>query len=397
MLGVTVLVATVALALLLPTLSDTASLIRIGLTGRKRSTNPGDEVPGILFLVAAHDEERLIGHCLESLQRLDYEQESFDVVVVADNCSDGTETVVRGMGVECLVRSDPEQAGKPYAIAWGIQQLDLSRFDALVIVDADTVVDHGFCKALGRVRSLRTKAVQTFNGVSNPDDNATTRMASVLSAALYRFTYPLKQAAGLNVPLTGAGMCVGAEVLREHGWRAYSIGEDVEMYVRLSLEGVRIECVPDAVVRSEEARSLKTGSSQRQRWRAGRLTVLGQLGGSILMNRRLDVHQRLDIVAELVSPGPVVHLAVAGAFAGLVIATAPPAAGLLLLGLLLGLLRTTTYTVLAITADEQPYRALRAFLSLPGYLLRRSLTEVRAIAMTGSKRWIRTARHGDRQ
>ena len=86
-----------AAVLLLPTLSDLVSVLRV-LTprpSRHAVRSRATELPRLLFLVPAHDEELLLPACLESLRGLRYPPERRRIVVVADNCRDRTAAIAR--------------------------------------------------------------------------------------------------------------------------------------------------------------------------------------------------------------------------------------------------------------------------------------------------------------
>ena len=68
---------------------------------------------------------------------LDYPAERHQIIVVADNCTDATAQVARDAGVTVWERHDAVRRGKPYAIAWAVEQLDLVANDGVVIIDAD--------------------------------------------------------------------------------------------------------------------------------------------------------------------------------------------------------------------------------------------------------------------
>ena len=123
MILVSIVLGCVAAVLLLPTLSDLVSLCRVLARGRAWPVPARGGAPRLLFLVPAHDEELLIDRCLGSLARLRYPPDRRRVVVVADNCSDGTAAIARRCGVECLERRDPDNPGKPLAVAWAIDRL----------------------------------------------------------------------------------------------------------------------------------------------------------------------------------------------------------------------------------------------------------------------------------
>src|SRR6266568_2663838 len=268
MIALSIALVLLFVVLALPTVSDLVSLVRISIRRGRRTgtTTPGS--PQFLFLVPAHDEELLLPSCLQSLRRLRYPRERIEIVVIADNCRDRTADIAGAAGVRCLVRTAPNEAGKPRAIAWALSQLRVTDYDAVVIVDADTEVDRKFAAQLAVAAPLARKALQPYNGVSNRSENALTRMAAVLSGANHGLAYVLKTRAGVNVPLS-AGMCVGSGVLAAHGWTAYSLSEDWELYALLTERGVSIEAVPGAQIYAQEAATLKAGASQRRGWKAG--------------------------------------------------------------------------------------------------------------------------------
>jgi len=95
-----------------------------------------------LIAIPAHDEEAGIAATVRSCLAFDYRRELFEVVVIADNCTDQTAAVARREGASVVVRDDPIKKSKGYAIAYLIEQLRQSGqfldFDALVIIDADS-------------------------------------------------------------------------------------------------------------------------------------------------------------------------------------------------------------------------------------------------------------------
>ena len=394
MMVVSCILALAAAALLAQTASDLWSLGRTALErGRRDAPPPSPQPQRLLFLVPAHNEELLIEPCVHSLLTLQYPRAWLTVVVIADNCSDRTAALARAAGAHCLERHDLRLPGKPRAIAWALEQTTVADYDAVVIVDADTVVDPDFASQLAARGPLRAKAAQTFFFLSNPGESPITRMAAVLATATHRFAYPLKARAGLNVPLVGNGMAVGSEVLARHGWHAFSICEDWEMYALLTERGVPIVPVPRARLRAQEARSLRQSSTQRQRWTAGKLTVLARVGPRLLRSKHLSIHQKLDALAELAAPGPALHLGLVLllGFAG--VALHPPVGGVLVAALGASLVRPAVYTLAALAVDPEPGRAVRAFAFLPIYALWRIGTAARALRAVGDAPWVRTQRH----
>jgi cellulose synthase/poly-beta-1,6-N-acetylglucosamine synthase-like glycosyltransferase len=380
-----------AAVLLLPTVSDLLSLLRILVRGTRRIPAIAAKRPRFLFLVPAHNEELLLASCLESLHRLHYPRELVDVVVIADNCSDRTADIARAAGASCWERSAPDKPGKPRAISWALSQVPVTDYDAVVIVDADSEVDRDFAARLAMSAPLAHKALQPYNGVGNRSANALSRMAAVLSAANHGLAYVLKTRAGLNVPLS-VGLCLGSGVLAAHGWTASSICEDWELYALLTEWGVRIEGVPSARIYAQETTTLRASASQRRRWMAGKLTVFFSHAWPLLRSRHASAAQKLDSLAELSSTGPVLHLCVVLLAAAVARYLDPPLSGWLVAAFLATLLRPLVYTCAALRRDPEPAQAILAFAFLPLYAVWRVGVAVTALAMLGDQPWIRTQR-----
>lgn len=392
MLIVTILLLVAATAVLLPVLSECLSLLRLPWVGPPRRNTQDVGLPSLLFLIPAHNEELLLPRCLASLRDQVYPAERRRVVVVADNCSDQTEQVARAGGAEVLARRDTSHRGKPFAIAWALEQLDLSRIDGMVIVDADTEVGSGFAAALAQRAPLSDKVLQPFIDVQNPEETALTRLAAVYANAVHGLAYRMKERVGLNPPL-GVGMCIGAGVLRKYGWPAFSIGEDQELYAILTAQGVKIEPVSGARITAQEASGLRQSASQRHRWTAGRRQAFSARALQLLRSPHINFAQRLDALAELTWFGPVLALWFAGVGAALSWWLAPPGGVLIGWLFLASLIRPVGYSLWALLEDPAPGRALAAFFYLPVYFLWRLAPGIGSLFHGRSAPWVRTERH----
>lgn len=381
-------IAGLGVVFLLPTLSDLWSLVELR---RSAPPSPPTRRPRILALVPAHNEALLIEDTVRSLLSQDYPRGRWRVLVVADNCTDDTAVRARAAGAECLERRDPARRGKPCAIAWAIDQISLRDLDAVTIVDADVIVAPDFAAGLAKESPLNGKAVQPYNDVRNPGETTLTRMSAVFAAARFQGSFLLKARAGLGIPLS-AGLCVGTDVLRRYGWDAFSLCEDWELYASLTARGVPVGLATEAHLYAQETKSLRQSGRQRRRWMLGKLAVLGAWGGRIVLSRQASVHQKLDALAELMSPGPALHL-------GLVVAVWAVAwligalGGPWVLALTASLLRPAVYAGIGIARDSHPLRAIRAFAFLPLYAGWRLISAVGALVTASSLEWERTERH----
>ena len=256
-------------------------------------------------LVPAHNEQLHVSRLLRTLADQDYPRESYRVTVVADNCTDRTVDVCQSLGADVLERHDLAHTGKGHAIRWAVDKIGLERWDAIVIVDADSAVNRGFLNHLNRQMERGDSVIQVYNGVANPDHSWFTRLLNVSRTISNEILHPAKRKLGLSSHLMGNGMCFDTRVLREREWDAFSVGEDWEYYVRLIRSGIQVGYCPDARVYHQESVDLRQASRQRLRWSSGRLDILRRYGPGLLWQgiRRRDLRV-LDAALPLCFPNP---------------------------------------------------------------------------------------------
>ena len=82
-----------------------------------------DERKRYAFLLAARNEESVIGNLIDSIKKQTYPQELIDIYVVADNCTDKTALVAEQAGAYVYERFNKEKVGKGYALDTSILTL----------------------------------------------------------------------------------------------------------------------------------------------------------------------------------------------------------------------------------------------------------------------------------
>jgi 1,2-diacylglycerol 3-beta-glucosyltransferase len=379
-------------ALWLPLLSEILSLL-----GRSRAGSPAKlpprEIPRLLFLVPAHNEELMIAGCVRSLLEMTYPAARMRVIVIADNCSDATARLAREQGAESLERFDTNLPGKPRAIAWALSQIDLRQWDACVIVDADSTVESTFALGLAKLAPLNDIAFQSNFGVLNEFESWLTRLGGVLSRCRYNVTYPLKQSAGLNCPINGNGMGFGTNLLIRDGWRAFSITEDSELYAIYTEAGVFIGHASEANLFSQEARSLQQGVIQRRRWLAGRIHIIREWGVRLILSPHIGWHQKLDAFVELGFAIPVLHLLIAVLVVAGGLIGVSGTAGWWIASLAAASLSGVAVTaIIVIWTHPQPWRTLFSFFMLPVYAGWRVVVLLGTLSRLGDTTWRKSER-----
>jgi 1,2-diacylglycerol 3-beta-glucosyltransferase len=243
--------------------------------GRRRTTNL-TAAPSHRFavLIPAHDEQRLIATTVRSLVGQDYPAELFRVHVVADNCHDETARLASEAGAVVHERTDTVRPGKGPALQWLMARLDAAgeRPDAFAFVDADTIVEPGFLRAVEAAMAAGASVVQGHYAVRDAGDSPVVAFRAA-ALAVRNYLRPLgRNAIGGSAGLYGNGMAFDADVMRRREWTDH-LTEDVELHLELLLDGMLVTFAPDAEVRAEMPDTLAAAESQHQRWERGRLQL----------------------------------------------------------------------------------------------------------------------------
>jgi len=92
-------------------LASTYLFVATLLSARLRPPATNADGRRFRFIVPAHNESAGIAATVKSLLGVDYPSALFDVVVVADNCSDDTATQARSAGAVVMERQNAELRG----------------------------------------------------------------------------------------------------------------------------------------------------------------------------------------------------------------------------------------------------------------------------------------------
>ncbi len=327
-----------------------------------------------LVLVPAHDEERGLPRTLEAIAR---ECRAGDqVLVVADRCSDRTADVARSFGALVLERGADEEPGRAAARQAGLEYARGLGWDAVLMLDADSVIEPGFLAACERVLAGGVVAVQARSESSLGRTLA--RNAAVAAFTLQGITIPRgRDRLGVSVRLRGTGMAIARDVALAHRFRVPA-SEDLFFTLDLLLDGVRCRHVESARLRSDGAADWGAFGGQKVRYEAGRMAAARAYVPRLL--RRAVAHRDLSCLETAwFLATPPFALAVLSLVTGAAIAAiggawtvaAVFAAGLAVLALTIA------------TGLIQARAGLRVWLSLliaPWYIAFKAMVQVRALA-----------------
>lgn len=245
--------------------------------GWYRRKNKAEHAPQKTFavLVAAHNEEQVVGALIENLKNLDYPKELYDIFVICDNCTDQTAQIAREHGVNAMERHNAKLRGKGYAIEWMLKELwKMPRqYDAVVMFDADNLVSTDYLKHMNNDLCNGSKVIQAYLDTKNPHDSWITAAYAITYWYCNRLWQLPRTNLGLANYLGGTGMCFESNLLKEIGWGATSLVEDLEFTMRCVQRGVNPTFNYDAKVFDEKPLTFKASARQRLRWMQGHFDV----------------------------------------------------------------------------------------------------------------------------
>lgn len=324
-----------------------------------------------VLLIPAHNEAELIGATLDSLERVDYPRELYEVVVLADNCTDATARIVRERNISCLERTEPDRPGKGFALGWAFPGL-LERYshDAFIVLDADTYMDPDFLQAINQYFCRGAKVVQGYSQARHPERSPMESL-SFLGFALNRnLRYRGRSRLGWSANLMGTGMCFSRQILEQLGWNTTTMVEDIEYGMFLHLHGVRVVFAPDAGINVELHAGVNQTGGQRARWDMGKFEVRNRYLPKLLKAgfAKRDIRY-FDSAMELLLPPFSLFCIVVVACAGLFFLVDFRGINLnfyLWLAVVVSLILYTTLGLVTAGADAKVYRSL---LYAPFFLL----------------------------
>jgi cellulose synthase/poly-beta-1,6-N-acetylglucosamine synthase-like glycosyltransferase len=348
--------------------------------------------PTCVVLIPAHNEELVLSRTLQSVLRQVTAQDR--VLVVADNCTDGTAELGRSFGAGVVERTDAVRRGKGYALAFGRDVLLQNPPNVVVVLDADcTMGDHTLHRlVIEAVR--RQRPVQAAYLMTAPEGAGLNRRVAALAFLIKNVIRPLGLSRlGCPCLLTGTGMAFPWAVFRDAPLAHGHIVEDMGLTVDLALRGQKVKFLYDAQVQGEFPIDNQAAGSQRRRWEHGHLKVI--LSGVPRLLIRSLAPPRLSLVALAFEIGvpPLSALVLATCLVWIVLAVSAGLSGVwgpvAVLGSAVGL------GALGLSCTWWRYGRstlpLRAAVLIPFYVLRK-LALYGQFFVRPQREWVRTER-----
>ena len=228
--------------------------------------------PKVSLLVAAKNEEAVIGNLVKMLCSLDYPTDKYEVWAIDDRSTDNTPIILDRLAREypqlkVLHRAANAGGGKSGALNQVVPQ---TFGDIIGVFDADAKVTPDL---LRRVVPLFAKknigAVQVRKAIANESENFWTK-GQAAEMALDSYVQQQRIAVGGIGELRGNGQFVSRTALNScGGWNEETITDDLDLTIRLHLANWKIGFLLTPAVLEEGVTRATSLWHQRNRWAEG--------------------------------------------------------------------------------------------------------------------------------
>lgn len=240
------------------------------------SDNPAD-LPFVSLMVAAKNEEGVIGPLVRALCGIDYPASRYELWVVDDHSTDRTPQVLDKLKGEypqlkVLRRGAEASGGKSGALN---QVCALAKGEIFGVFDADAEVPADLLRrVLPLFQSARVGAVQVRKAIAqatnHPDAGNFWIQGQMAEMALDAYYQQQRIAVGGIGELRGNGQFVRRAALERCGaWNEETITDDLDLTIRLHLDGWDIDFLPMPAVQEQGVTRLGGLWHQRNRWAEG--------------------------------------------------------------------------------------------------------------------------------
>lgn len=248
----------------------------------------------LAVIVPAKNESESVTPLFDSLAGQTYPRELFDVYVVVDDGNDPTVAMTEQRGYESVVVKGQTKKGDALdGCLKAILAKDAYRYDAYIVIDADTVLDEAYLEEMNNAMVKDTEIVVSKKRVKNYyfGDKSTRTLSACCNGVIWTLMDNLgnydKSKHGYPCFIVGTGFLMRADLVRKNGGWPYmsTLTEDVELMMDTVLSGYKTTYYEHAIVYMEEATRLSVTNKRRLRW------MMGVVDSDRLYMPRIDAKQ----------------------------------------------------------------------------------------------------------
>lgn len=222
------------------------------------------------ILVAARNESNVIQNLIDSVNKLNYPKDKYELIIAPNNCTDDTIEIIKNNGIRVFNVKNPIRNKGDVLHQMFNYFLENENHDAFVIFDADNVIDKNFLIEMNKIIEQGYDVAQGFRDSKNPYESMTSGAYTLYHYMINLFYNKPRTTLKINNMIVGCGFMTTKNAVKVlGGWNTTTITEDLEFTVLSSIKGTRIVYSDDAIFYDEQPNSFLTSWQQRVRWSMG--------------------------------------------------------------------------------------------------------------------------------
>lgn len=242
-------------------------------SAKRSATILTTQSPTFAVLMPAHNEASVIRPTLERL--IPEVGVPEQILVVADNCNDGTAAIARTTGVTVLERTDAQRRGKGYALDFGLNALAEHAPDVVVMMDADCYVTPGTIRRIVAKAAHRNQPVQAVYVMEQPPEpSLRDRISAFAQTVKNRVRAAGLSRVGAPILLGGTAMAFPWPSLQTVDLASGNLVEDAKLGIDLAIANYNPVLDLESQVFGILPGDCEAATSQRTRWEHGSLGIL---------------------------------------------------------------------------------------------------------------------------
>ena len=254
--------------------------------------------PSVTVMVAAHNEEAVIGHSLEALMEVHYPRDRLKVVVVNDRSTDRTREIVDAFAArypDIIVpfHRTEGKGGKAPALK---EATEIVNSEIMIVFDADYIPGRGLIKQLAapffdpEVGLVMGRVVPLNTG-----KNLLTRLLDLERAGGYQVDQQARMNMGLVPQYGGTVGGIRMKALESvGGWLDDTLAEDTDLTYRAILSGWKSVYQNRSECYEEVPETWPVRMRQITRWTRGHNQSMCRYTWSCMFSRNLTWNEKLD-------------------------------------------------------------------------------------------------------
>ncbi|MCS7138636.1 MAG: glycosyltransferase [Crenarchaeota archaeon] len=224
----------------------------------------------ISVIIPAHNEEKTIASCIESVLENKYPWKQ--IIVVDDGSTDNTYKIASRYRSRITLLTRSKSSMKAYALNYGLRA---ATGDIVVTVDADTVIAWDFLSFVAKYFSDPFIVAASGNlRVSNYSSNLLTKLQSLEYVIAFDIGRRLQSFFNTLLIIPGAVGVMRKSILESLGGFDPFIGEDFDVTLKMHKVKGKIIFMPETYAWTEVPENWRSWMKQRIRWHRSQIRML---------------------------------------------------------------------------------------------------------------------------